>query len=141
MAAYNKFDQFVEDLHKGVHDFSTHTFKVLLTNTAPTSADEVKADLTEIAPGNGYAAGGAAVTIASVAQAAGTLKVVANDVVFTAAGGPIGPFQYFVLYNDSATSPADALVAWWDRGAAITLADGDSTTWDADPTTGIFTDA
>jgi hypothetical protein len=33
-----------------------------------------------------------------------------------------------VLYNDSATSPLDALVAWWDYGSSITLADGETFT-------------
>ena len=35
MAAFNKFNQFVEDLAKGVHNLDTGALKVLLTNTAP----------------------------------------------------------------------------------------------------------
>lgn len=38
----------------------------------------------------------------------------------------MGPFRYYVLYNDSATSPADALIAFWDHGSAVTLQSGDS---------------
>ena len=42
----------------------------------------------------------------------------------------MGPFRYAVLYNDTATSPADALIAWWDYGSAVTLNDGESLTVD-----------
>jgi hypothetical protein len=48
MATYNKFNQFVDDLAKGVHNFASHTFKVMLTNTAPVATNAVKADITEI---------------------------------------------------------------------------------------------
>lgn len=138
--AYHKFDQFVEDLHKGVHNFSTHTFKVMLTNTQPVVGNAVLSDITEITPGNGYSAGGAAMTISSVAQVAGLLKIVAADVVITAAGGAVGPLQFVVLYNASATTPLKPLVGWWERASAITLADGDALTVDADATTGIIQD-
>ena len=40
----------------------------------------------------------------------------------------MGPFRYYVLYNDTATSPADALIAWWDHGSAVTLADTETFT-------------
>jgi hypothetical protein len=130
MAAYNKFQQFVEDLAKKVHDLHADTLKVYLSNAAPSaSADAVKADLAEISGGNGYTAGGHD-TQNSVSEAAGTATVAAVDVVITAAGGSIGPFQYVVLYNDTPTSPADPLIAWWDYGSALTLLDGESLTID-----------
>ena len=40
-SAFNKFQDFSEQLAKGVHNFSTNTFKVALTNTAPVADDEV----------------------------------------------------------------------------------------------------
>lgn len=46
MATFTKFDQFVEDLAKGVHNLSTGQIKVALTNTAPVAANAVYADLT-----------------------------------------------------------------------------------------------
>jgi hypothetical protein len=136
MAAYNKFNQFVDDLIAGVHNFDSHTFKVLLTNTAPVATNSVKADLTEISAGNGYPAGGTATTI-STSVASGTTKIVGTDVVFTASGA-VGPFRYAVLYNDSPTSPADPLIAWWDYGSAVTMAASDTFTVDFDATNGIF---
>ena len=62
MATYTKFNQFVEDLCKGVHNLATGTLKIMLTLTAPVATNSVKADLTEIAAGNGYTAGGTAIT-------------------------------------------------------------------------------
>lgn len=125
MAAFNKHNQFVGDLGTKVHDLNGDTLKVLLTNVAPTAANAVKADLTEIAAGNGYTAGGAD-TQNTAAAAAGTLTVTGTKVVFTAAGGTIGPFRYVDLYNDTPTAPADPLIGWWDYGASITLNDGET---------------
>ena len=137
MAAFNKFNQFSDDLFSAVHNFATHTFKVMLTNTAPVATNTVKANLTEIAAGNGYVAGGSVTTITK-SNTAGTTKLVGTDVVFTASGGSIGPFRYAVLYNDTPTSPADPLVAWYDRGDSITLQDGEPFTVDFDASGGIF---
>jgi hypothetical protein len=137
MAAFNKFNSFVEAVAEKKHDLGADVLKVLLTNTAPAATNSVKADLAEIAAGNGYAAGGAQATQASSAQTSGTYRLVLNDVVFTAAGGSIGPFRYAVLYNDSAAN--DELIGWHDYGSSITLLDGETFTWNADPTSGVLT--
>ncbi|MFN9917796.1 MAG: hypothetical protein ACK53L_34735 [Pirellulaceae bacterium] len=139
MAVFNKFNAFVENLAEGVHNLQSHTLKVMLTNTAPVATNSVRADLTEIAAGNGYAAGGIAPAITSSGQTSGTYKLVLADVVFTASGGSIGPFRYAVLYNDTPTSPADPLIGWWDYGSALTVLNGESLNWDADPTNGVLT--
>jgi len=127
MATYNKFQDFTEQLALGIHDWDTHTFKVALTNSAPVATNTALANITQISGTNGYTTGGTATTIA-VSETTGTTTVTGTQVVFTAAGGSMGPFQYYVLYNDSATSPADALVAWWDHGSAVTLADTETFT-------------
>lgn len=137
MASYTKFNQFTKDLIEKVHNFSSDSIKVLLTNTAPVATNAVKADLTEISAGNGYSAGGTATTI-TTSTSSGTAKVVGADVVFTATGS-VGPFRYAVLWNDTPTSPADPLIAWWDYGSAVTLANGETFTVDFDGTNGIFT--
>lgn len=129
MATYNKFQDFSEQLARGVHDFDAHTFKVALTNTAPT-ATQTTWNLTDHpapAAANGYTAGGTATTI-SISETTGTTTVSGTQVVFTATAGGIGPFRYAILYNDSATSPADAAIAWWDYGSSITLADTETFT-------------
>lgn len=136
-SAYNKFNQFTLDLINGVHDFDAHTFKFLLTNTAPVATNSVKADLTEITGGGGYTAGGHTTAI-TTATTTGTGKATAADVVITASGA-IGPFRYVVIYNDTPTSPADPLIGFWDYGTSISLAAGETFTIDADGTNGIFT--
>jgi hypothetical protein len=130
MAAYNKFQQFVEDIGKKVHNLDTDTLKVMLVNSpAPVATNTVKGDLTEIAAGNGYPAGGADAT-GVFTETTGTSQLAGTDIVFTAAGGSIGPFRYAVLYNDTPTSPADPLIAWWDYGSSITLLDTETFTVD-----------
>lgn len=137
MAAFNKFNSFVEAVTEKVHNLGSDTLKVMLTNSAPVATNTVKANLTDISAGSGYTAGGTAASISSSAQTSGTYKLVLADVVFTASGGSIGPFRYAVLYNDTATN--DELIGWWDYGSAVTLLDGESFTVDADPSAGVLT--
>lgn len=136
MATFNKFNSFAEAVYEKVHNLGSDTLKVMLTNTLPVNTNTVKANITEISAGNGYTAGGTQAVQSSSAQSAGLYKLVLADVVFTAAGGSIGPFQYAVLYNDTAASKE--LIGWWDYGTAITLANGEIFTWDADPTNGVI---
>jgi hypothetical protein len=132
MAAYNKFQDFVEQLVKGKHNFDAagDVCKVYLSNTTPdAAADAVKADLAEFAGGTGYTAGGTDVQN-SVSEAAGTASVIGVDVVWTAGAADWNQFRYVVLYNDTQTSPADPLVAWWDYGTGLTLGNGETFTVD-----------
>lgn len=125
MAAYSKFDGFVEQELRGVHNFSAHVFKVALCSQAPVAANQNLADIAQISSGNGYSSGGKTTTI-GVSAAAGTTTVTGTAVTFTASGGIIGPFRYAVLYN--ATALEKPLVCWWDRGLSATLLDGESLT-------------
>ena len=130
MAAYVKFQQFVEDLGAKVHDLQAagDTLKVYLTNNTPdVAADAVKADLVGITEENGYAP---ADIQNDYSQTTGTATLTGVDVVFTASGGNFGPFRYAVLYNDTPTSPADPLIAYWDYGSETTITDGNDFTVD-----------
>jgi len=137
MATFSKFNSFVEALSEKVHNLGSDTLKLMLTNSAPIASNTVKANLTEISAGNGYTAGGTAVTISSSSQTSGLYKLVGSDVTITASGGSIGPFRYVVLYNDTASN--DELIGWWDYGASITLLTGETITIDLDATNGILT--
>lgn len=140
MAAYVKFEQFVEDVAEKVHNLGADTLKVMLVNSpAPVSTNSIKANLTEIAAGSGYTAGGTQAAISSSIQTTGVYKLVLADVVFTAAAGTIGPLRYAVLYNDTPTSPADPLIGYHDYASSITLQDTETFTWDANASTGILT--
>jgi len=134
MAAFNKFNSFVEALVEKTHNLGSDVLKVMLTNTAPLATNTVKTDITEISAGNGYTAGGSQATQVSSAQSSGTYKLVLNNVTFAAAGGSIGPFRYVVLYNDTAAS--DELVGWYDFGAANTILGGNSFTVQFDAVNG-----
>lgn len=128
MAAYNKFQDFSEQLTLGTYNFGTNTFKIMLTNSAPIATYTEKANITEISAGNGYTAGGNTTTI-TVSETTGTTTVQGTQVVFTASGGTIGPFRYAVLYNSTVTTPVlNPLVAWWDYGSSITLIDTETFT-------------
>lgn len=124
MGTFNKFNDFKEQIAKGVHAFGTHTFKVFLSNELPLATDAVKSDIAEIAAGNGYTAGGVATTT-SVSETGGVATVFCTKCTFTASGGAIPDFRYFILYND--TSAGKNLVGWSDRGSVVQLTnDGDS---------------
>lgn len=131
MATYNKFNVFVENLMNKVMDLFGSpigdTLKLMLSNTAPVATNSVKADITEIAAGNGYTAGGEVVS-SNGTRSGGTVTLDGDQVVWTASGGSIGPFRYVVLYDDTPTSPADPLVSWWDYGSSLTLANGETFT-------------
>lgn len=122
MAAFNKFNSFITAVAAGTHagflNASTDVLNVYLSNATPSaSADSVKADLAEISTGNGYTG---PVDIQNAASQTGaTITVAATDVTITASGS-VGPFQYAVIYNDTAAS--DPLVGWYDYGSAVTLA-------------------
>jgi hypothetical protein len=136
LAAYNKFNSFVESLAEKVHNLGSDTLKVVLTNSAPVATNTVLANITQIANGNGYTTGGTTASVTSSAQTSGTYKLVLGDVVFTATGS-MGPFRYAVLYNDTAAS--DELISWFDYGSSITLATGETFTVDFDGAAGVLT--
>ena len=134
MASYNKFQSFVEAVAEKVHNLGADTLKIALcaTANAPVATNTVLANLTEIAYTNLSAR---TVTISSSAQTSGTYKLVLADLVLTASGA-VAPFQYVVLYNDTAANKE--LIAWWDYGSAVTLANGDTFTLDFDGTNGVL---
>ena len=134
MASWNKFTILALDLLNGLHDFDTHSFKIMLTNSAPSAANTTRTDITQITAANGYTAGGTATSL-TTSISSGTAKVVATDVTFTASGGTMGTFRYAVLYN--ATN--DALLGWYDYASGVSLASGDQFVVDYDPTNGLLT--
>lgn len=139
MASFNKFQDFVEQVLKAKHDFSAHTFKLALSNSAPVATNTILANITQISATGGYSAGGYTLAGVTLTETTGTAKVVITDLTITASGGSVGPFRYLVIYNDTATSPADALIGWYDYGSALTLATGESLTVDFDAANGVFT--
>jgi len=120
MAVYTKFQPFVENLAEGVHNLGTGTLTVALTNTAPNATDATLSQITQISYTN---CSSRVITTSSSSQTSGTYSLVLADLTLTATGGTVGPFRYVVIYNDTPTSPADPLIAYYDYGSSITLAD------------------
>jgi hypothetical protein len=135
MATYNKFNQTVEDLGNGVHDLAADQLVVALTNTLPVAANSVLADLTEIAYTNLSTRN---ITTTSATQTAGTYRPILVDLTLTASGGAVAGFRYVVVYNDTPTSPADPLIAFYDYGSTVTMQDGETFLIDFDGVNGLF---
>lgn len=114
-------------------------FKMALCTSAvaPTQDTNVLSDLTEIATGNGYTAGGA-----TIARSATGFDVITEedtsdygaaqmaDIVWTASGGPIpssgSGARYAVLLDDAATPN---LIAYFDLTSDRTISDTQTLTF------------
>ncbi len=133
MASFVKFQPFVENLAEKVFNLGSDQLVIALTNTAPTNTFSTLSQVTEISYTNCSSRN---VTTASSAQTSGTYKLTLTDLVLTASG-TVGPFRYVVLYDDTAAS--DQLIASWDYGSAVTLANTDTFTINFDDTNGVLT--
>lgn len=138
MATYNKFNLVSQYLAEGVINTASDTFKIAMCTAAnaPVATNAVLADLTVIATTN--VTGDTLTGVTSIQSPAGTEVFDASPTTILASGGPIATFRYVVLYDDTPTSPADPLIAWFDYGSDLPLADTESLviTWNA---SGIFT--
>jgi hypothetical protein len=133
MAAFNKFQSFVEAVAEKVHDLGSDTLTVALTNTAPVATNTQLSNITQIAYTN---LSSRVLTGVTSAQSGGTYTLDANDLVLTASGA-VATFRYVVLYNDTATN--DELICWFDYGeGGVTLANAETFTIAFDPA-GILT--
>jgi len=130
------FHSFIEAVMEKKHNLSSDTLKWMLTNTAPSTSNTVKADITEIGAGNGYTAGGATWSGVTSTSSSGTYYLNGDDVTWTASGGTMATFRYAVLYNDTATN--DELILWIDYGVGLSYASGLTHTLDVDATLGLF---
>jgi hypothetical protein len=123
MATYQKFNDFVRAVCQKEHNIGTDQLVVALTNTAPVSTNSKLSDITEIAYTNLSSRN---LTTSSASQTGGTFSAVLSDLVLTSSGGPTGPFRYAVIYNTTSTNKD--LIAFFDYGSSITLADGETLT-------------
>lgn len=133
MAIYTKFNSFVEALAEKVHNLGSDQLKVALTNSAPSAANTVLANITEVSYSNLSTRN---LSTTSSAQSSGVYKLVIGDITLTSTGGSTGPFRYIVVYNDTATN--DELISYFDYGSALTLADTDTLLLNFDDTNGLL---
>ena len=134
MAVFNKFDAFVEAVAEKVHNLGSDQLTIALTNVAPTAANSLLADLTQITYTNLSTRN---LTTTSSAQSSGLYKLVVADITLSSSGGSTGPFRYVVVYNS--TAAGGPLIGWFDYGSSITLLTGESLTVDFDQTNGLLT--
>lgn len=138
MATYNKHNVFVNDLVNKVHNLGSDALTYALTTNAnaPVAANSILANLTQISYTNLSTRVAGSPTTNS--QASGTETYLLPDLVLTASGA-VATFRMVECYNDTPTSPADPLIFWYDYGADVTLANGE--TFTIDYTTSTFTAA
>jgi len=137
-SSYGKVQDYAEQLNKGVHNWSSHTFKIALSNSAIAATVADLSGVTQIAGTGGYSAGGYALDTVSLSETTGTAKVTIADEVITATGAALPQHRYYYIYNDSATSPADAGVCILDYGSALDLAQNETLTIDFDASNGLW---
>lgn len=95
---------------------NTANYKLALVTSSWTpnnSTNEVWADVSanEIAAGNGYTAGGGALTGVALTQTSGTVKFTSNAFVWTASGGSIPAWRRGVVYyNGTLNSKVNPIV-------------------------------
>ena len=117
----NIFECFVEDVAEKKHNLGSDQLVVALTNTLPVSAtDAVLTDITEISYTN---LSSRDITTTSSSQTSGVYSLILTDLTLTASGS-VGPFQYAVIYNNTAAN--DELIGWLDYGSAVTLGSGET---------------
>ncbi|MFN9803973.1 MAG: hypothetical protein ACK54Y_09115 [Bacteroidota bacterium] len=134
MAVFNKFNAFVEAVAEKVHNLGSDQLTLALTNTLPTSANSVLADITQISYTNLSTRN---LTTTASSQTGGLYKLVVSDITLTSTGGSTGPFRYVVVYNS--TAAGGPLIGWYDYGTSLTLNSGESLAVDFDQVNGLLT--
>ena len=141
MAAFNKFNSFVEALAEKLHNLGADALTIALCNAAnaPVAGNTVLANLTQIAYTNVVTTPNASrvIGVTSSAQTSGTYKLILPDMTITATGGAIAAFRYVVIYNDTATN--DELIGWYDYLSDLTLLTGETLLIDFDGSGGVLT--
>lgn len=139
MAAYVKYKLGIEKLAEA-GNCGSDTWKLILSNTAPTVAtDTTAASATELSTSGGYTAGGVNCTVTSAESTAGVYKLTLAapaSPTWTASGGGF-TFRYVILYNLTQTQ----CVGYWDYGSSVVMngTNADTFTPTLDPSGGTFT--
>jgi hypothetical protein len=140
---YNKFKEYMADGTIDMDDATADTFKVLLTTSSYTPSATTHTQISDIT--NELSATGAyarqSLTGVTWTEAAGVVTWNATDSEWTASGADMDAARYWVLYDDTTSAPADALIAYGlidDTPADVTVTDGTKLTlqWHA---SGLFT--
>ncbi len=142
MATFTKVNDFVEHLAEKVHNLGSDQLVVALSNTAPGSESpdptgDGNGALTNVTQVSYTNLSSRNITTSASAQTGGTYKLTLADLTLTASGA-VATFRYVYVYNDTATSPADALICVYDYGSAVTMANGETFIIDFDGANGLL---
>lgn len=120
MPSTTRFRFFTGALAWKIHNLSADSIYLMLTKVEPVISNTVKANLTEIAAGDGHAANGFLLTRISFDDGASTgiWRLFLQDYTFTPSGA-VATWQYAALYNF--TAPNKELICWADYGVPIAL--------------------
>lgn len=130
MATFVVTHEFANYLATKEVDVLADTFKAVITNSAPSQAgNQTLSDLTQIAATGGYAAVTLAnVTYAETGAGSGIWEFSSDPFAWTASGADFATGRYVYIYDDTATTPDDPLVGYFDYGTTFIVTDGNSFT-------------
>ena len=131
MATFVVTDEFANYLATKEINAAADTFKAVITNSAPNQAtNQVLADLTQIAGTGGYAAVTlTGVTYTETGSGTGIWEFDSAPFAFTATGADFATGRYiYISDHDTATTPDDPLVGYFDYGTTFVVTDGNSLT-------------
>ncbi len=136
--AFTKTNKFVLNLGNKVFNLGSDQLKVALTATLPVvSTVNQYSDLSSpLATTNLSGGSPFNVTTTSYTQTSGTAKLLLAQLTLTATGA-VGPFQYVVLYDDTATNKE--IIGFYDYGSSVTLQNGDTFLIGFDTSAGVLT--
>jgi hypothetical protein len=132
----NRFRYNLLDVYfRGASPPSGFYLALVTSGSPPTDDTNVFGDLVEIAAGNGYTAGGYALTpgatdfdVLTEDDGSDEAFVQIKDVEWLASGGSIpdsgDAVRYVVLVDNNATPANREVVDWWDFGGDIVAPDG-----------------
>ena len=107
------------DLGSKLINLTSDTLKLAFTDTAPTTATHVYADIVSPLALTNMATS-PSLTSVTWTQSTGTATLGAATWTGTSQTGNFGPFRYIVVYDDTAASKN--LIGWYDYGSELTLA-------------------
>lgn len=133
-SAFNKVNSFVAAVMNGSHNLSSNQLTLALcpSSNPPVATNTVLADLTQISYTNLSTRN---VTTTSSTQSSGLYKLICQALLLTASGN-VAAFRYVVLYNSTASG--GPLIAWWDYGSDVALANTETFNVAFDAANGVF---
>ena len=109
---------FTVDLGTKLFNLTSDTLKLAFTDTAPTTATHVYADITSPLALTNMATS-VALTSVTYTQSTGTATLGAATWTGTSQTGNFGAFRYIVIYDDTAASKN--IIGWYDLAQEVTL--------------------